>query len=141
MNSRYMRRQVIRIAMSVKEMNKMDVAKALDWSYPTTLKKLENPSKLTVTDAERLCDLIDLDIIKFISSEISTNIRELTGALNRIVSYSRIYNKPVLEILIPRLSNTLVLMGSSLILALVFAIPMGIWAAIRPRSHIDFIIN
>jgi hypothetical protein len=66
MNSRMMRRQVIRIAMSVKEMNKMDVAKALDWSYPTTLKKLENPSKLTVNDAEKLCDLIDLDIVKFI---------------------------------------------------------------------------
>ena len=48
-------------------MNKMQVAKALDWSYPTTLKKLENPSKLTVTDAERLCDLIDLDIVKFIN--------------------------------------------------------------------------
>ncbi len=29
----------------------------------------------------------------FISSEIKTNIRELTGALNRIASYSRIYNK------------------------------------------------
>tara|TARA_R100000329_G_C7455694_1_gene160472 strand:+ start:278 stop:487 length:210 start_codon:yes stop_codon:yes gene_type:complete len=66
MNSRQMRRQVIRIAMSVKEMNKMDIAKALSWSYPTTLKKIANPSKLTVDDAEKLCDLIDLDIIKFI---------------------------------------------------------------------------
>ena len=33
------------------------------------------------------------EIQKFISTEIKTNIRELTGALNRIVSYSRIYNK------------------------------------------------
>jgi len=30
---------------------------------------------------------------KFISQEIKTSIRELVGALNRIVSYSRIYNK------------------------------------------------
>jgi hypothetical protein len=44
----------------------MDVAKALDWSYPTTLKKIKNPSKLSVDDAERLCDLIELDIVKFI---------------------------------------------------------------------------
>jgi hypothetical protein len=66
MNSRQMRRQVIRIAMSVKEMNKMDISKALDWSYPTTLKKINNPSKLSVDDAERLCSLIDLDIVKFI---------------------------------------------------------------------------
>ena len=33
------------------------------------------------------------EIQKFICTEIKTNIRELTGALNRIVSYSRIYNK------------------------------------------------
>ena len=33
------------------------------------------------------------EVQKFISAEIKTNIRELTGALNRIISYSRIYNK------------------------------------------------
>jgi len=33
------------------------------------------------------------EIQKFISTEITSNIRELTGALNRIVSFSRIYNK------------------------------------------------
>ena len=36
---------------------------------------------------------ISEDILKFISQEIRTNIRELTGAINRIVSYSRVYNK------------------------------------------------
>jgi len=34
------------------------------------------------------------DVIqKFISSEITTSIRELVGAINRVVSFSRIYNK------------------------------------------------
>jgi len=33
------------------------------------------------------------EIQKFISSEITTSIRELVGAINRIVSFSRIYNK------------------------------------------------
>jgi len=33
------------------------------------------------------------EILKFISSEIKSNIRELVGALNRIVSYSKIYDK------------------------------------------------
>ena len=36
---------------------------------------------------------ISEEIQKFISSEIRTSIRELVGALNRIVSFSRIYNK------------------------------------------------
>ena len=33
------------------------------------------------------------EIQKFISLEIKTSIRELVGAINRIVSFSRIYNK------------------------------------------------
>ena len=36
---------------------------------------------------------INEEIQKFISNEIRTSIRELVGALNRIVSFSRIYNK------------------------------------------------
>ena len=49
------------------------------------------------------------EVQKFISSEIRTNIRELTGALNRIVSYSRIYNKtaslPEVKIILKDLLN------------------------------------
>ena len=37
--------------------------------------------------------IISEDIQKFLSSEIKTSIRELVGALNRIVSFTRIYNK------------------------------------------------
>ena len=36
---------------------------------------------------------ISEEIQKFISSEINTSVRELVGALNRIISFSRIYNK------------------------------------------------
>jgi len=36
---------------------------------------------------------ISEEIQKFISSEITTSIRELVGAINRAVSFSRIYNK------------------------------------------------
>ena len=47
---------------------------------------------------------IPSEVQKFISSEIKTSIRELIGALNRIFSYSRIYNK------IPNLSETKVIL-------------------------------
>jgi chromosomal replication initiator protein len=47
---------------------------------------------------------ISEEIIKFISLEIKSNIRELIGALNRIVSFSRIYNK------VPNLSETKVIL-------------------------------
>ena len=36
---------------------------------------------------------ISKEIKDFISSEITTSIRELVGAINRIISFSRIYNK------------------------------------------------
>ena len=38
---------------------------------------------------------IDLDIIYFIAENITTNIRELEGALVRIIAYSLIENKPI----------------------------------------------
>ena len=47
---------------------------------------------------------ISREIQDFISTEISTSIRELTGAINRVVSFSRIYNK------IPNLSETKVVL-------------------------------
>ena len=44
------------------------------------------------------------EIQNFISGKITTNVRELVGAINRIVSFSRIYNK------MPSLSETKVIL-------------------------------
>jgi peptide/nickel transport system permease protein len=55
--------------------------------------------------------------------------------------YSRLFAKPVLEVLGPRLLNSLVLMSISLLVALTIAIPAGIHAARRPGSWTDQAIN
>ena len=47
---------------------------------------------------------ISSEIQEFIATEITTSIRELIGAINRIVSFSRIYNK------VPNLSETKVIL-------------------------------
>ena len=47
---------------------------------------------------------ISEEINKFLSAEVKTSIRELVGALNRIVSFSRIYNKE------PTLSETRIIL-------------------------------
>tara|TARA_B100000073_G_scaffold342575_2_gene345865 strand:- start:340 stop:1125 length:786 start_codon:yes stop_codon:yes gene_type:complete len=47
---------------------------------------------------------ISEEVTKFICSEIKTSIRELVGALNRVVSFSRIYNK------VPNLSETRIIL-------------------------------
>ena len=44
------------------------------------------------------------EILKFICSEIKSNIREVIGALNRIISFSRIYNK------VPSLAETKIIL-------------------------------
>ena len=54
---------------------------------------------------------ISEEIQKFISAEITTSIRELVGAINRVVSFSRIYNK------IPNLSEVKVVLKDLLNLA------------------------
>ncbi|MDC1112460.1 chromosomal replication initiator protein DnaA [Candidatus Pelagibacter sp.] len=60
---------------------------------------LELRKKIVENKSEDLQNLysdqvkISDDIKDFISSEITTSIRELVGAVNRIVSFSRIYNK------------------------------------------------
>ncbi|MDA9682664.1 chromosomal replication initiator protein DnaA [Candidatus Pelagibacter sp.] len=45
--------------------------------------EIHDPNNIKIND----------DIIKFISTEVNTSIRELVGAFNRIVSFSRIYGK------------------------------------------------
>ena len=44
---------------------------------------IHDPNNIKISD----------DIIKFISTEVNTSIRELVGAFNRVVSFSRIYGK------------------------------------------------
>ncbi len=65
----------------------------------------------------------------------------LGSVLSGDFGYSRTYRRPVMDIMAPRLGNTLVLLGLSSVLAIVIAIPMGIFAAIRPRSWLDNGIN
>tara|TARA_B100000686_G_scaffold338433_1_gene410958 strand:- start:504 stop:1928 length:1425 start_codon:yes stop_codon:yes gene_type:complete len=48
--------------------------------------------------------VISNEIQKFICSEIKSSVRELVGALNRIVSFSRIYNR------VPNLSETRIIL-------------------------------
>ncbi len=56
--------------------------------------KLFYPNQINISD----------EIQKFISSEIRASIRELVGALNRVISFSRIYNRD------PSLSETKIIL-------------------------------
>ena len=62
-------------------------------------------------------------------------------ALHGNFGYSRTFSQPVLAVLWPRLINTFVLAGLAFVVAVAIALPLGIWAASRPRSRVDYLIN
>jgi peptide/nickel transport system permease protein len=64
-----------------------------------------------------------------------------TNALQGDLGWSRSFRRPVLEIMAPRLANTLLLMGSALTVALAIGLPLGIWAAARRGRLADQVIN
>jgi peptide/nickel transport system permease protein len=71
-------------------------------------------------------------------------VRYLEWAGNVIqgdLGYSRTYQKPVTEILLPRLGNTLILGVIALIVSVLVALPLGIWASLRQGTRTDYVIN
>jgi len=92
--------------------------------------------KITPEDAARLRTLYGLDRPIF---ERYGNW--LGAALSGDFGYSRLYARPVNEVLGPAIVNTVTLLGLSLGLALLIALPAGIVAAYRPYSRLDYTIN
>ncbi|MBK1696475.1 ABC transporter permease [Rhodovibrio salinarum] len=91
---------------------------------------------LTAADQQRLKALYGLD------QPLTTRYWNwLTAALQGDFGYSRLFAQPVLDVLWPRLGNTIVLIGCAFLLSLVIALPAGIAAATRPRSLLDNAVN
>jgi len=92
--------------------------------------------KITPEDAARLRELYGLD-----QPIIERYGNWLSAALRGDFGYSRLYARPVMEVLGPAIANTVTLLGLSLGLALLIALPAGIAAAYRPYSRLDYSIN
>ena len=63
------------------------------------------------------------------------------AAIGGDLGYSRLFSSPVTATLLPRLGNSLVLMGSSFVLAFALALGLGIAAARRPYGWFDRAVN
>jgi len=63
------------------------------------------------------------------------------AAVSGNLGYSRLFAEPVLATVLPRLVNSLLLMGSSFLLAFLLALILGIAAARRPNSRLDATVN
>ena len=102
---------------------------------PIDLMISSNPH-LTSADAARLKALYGLD-----RPLIERYLVWARAALSGDFGYSRLYLRPALETLAPRLVNTAILMGASLICAFCLALPLGIAAARKPGSAFDALVN
>src|SRR5476649_319911 len=94
-----------------------------------------NP-KMTSEDAKRLRALYGVD-----KPLIERYLAWAQQALSGNFGYSRSLNRPVLTILWPRLLNTFELAGFAFLISSAIALPLGVWAAARPRSRADYLIN
>ncbi|SKA22174.1 peptide/nickel transport system permease protein [Enhydrobacter aerosaccus] len=92
--------------------------------------------KMTSADAARLRAVYGID-----KPLLERYLAWAHQALLGNFGYSRSFNQPVLAVLWPRLLNTFELAGIALLVATSIALPLGIWAASRPRSRTDYVIN
>jgi peptide/nickel transport system permease protein len=102
---------------------------------PIDLMITANP-KLTAADIVRLKAVYGLD-----QPLVGRYFAWLRAVLQGDLGYSRLYSQPSIAILLPRLGNSALLMGTSFVLALAIGLPLGIVAARRPNSVLDQTIN
>ena len=102
---------------------------------PVELMIQSNP-KITSEDIARLRNLYGLDQ--------PTYKRYWTWASTLAsgdLGYSRTYRIPVSELLGEKLINTFALSMASLMLAILVALPLGVWTALRSGSRVDYAVN
>jgi peptide/nickel transport system permease protein len=92
--------------------------------------------RITSEDAARLRALYEVD-----KPLLQRYLAWAWQALHGNFGFSRSLGQPVLAIVGPRLVNTLGLAGLAFVISTAIALPLGMWAAARPRSAADYLIN
>ena len=74
MNERLQR--IIGYAMYENDLTKLELSEYMEMSYPTMLNKLKNPGTLKISEAERLCRILNLNLNEFLTNNISNENSE-----------------------------------------------------------------
>lgn len=97
---------------------------------------IQSDPNLTPEDAKRLKAIHGLD-----RPLIERYGAWLGNAVQGDFGYSRNHSQPAIDVLGSRVASTSLLLGLSLFLSLALAIPIGMYAALRPYSKTDYAIN
>jgi peptide/nickel transport system permease protein len=97
---------------------------------------IKSDPRLTPADAARLRAVYGLD-----KPLIERYLHWALAALSGDFGHSRLYVRPVLEVMPGFLLNTFNLMGLTFVISIAIAVPVGIYAALRQHSAGDYVIN
>ncbi|MDX1483471.1 MAG: ABC transporter permease [Alphaproteobacteria bacterium] len=97
---------------------------------------IQSDPRLTPADAARLRAVYGLD-----KPLVERYLNWATAALAGDFGNSRLYARPVLDVMPGFLLNTLNLMGLTFLISVALAVPVGIYAALRQHSPGDYVIN
>jgi peptide/nickel transport system permease protein len=99
---------------------------------PDPLTELKNNPRVSQADVQRITRIYGLD------RSLPERYLVWAGGLVRgDLGYSVKLQSPVSELIVPRVWPTVLLMGSSLILTVLVAIPFGVYSAIKKYSALD----
>ncbi len=97
---------------------------------------IQSDPNLTTADAKRLKAIHGLD-----RPLVERYAAWLGNAVQGDFGYSRNHSQAAIDVLRSRIASTSLLLGLSLFFSLALAIPIGIYAALRPYSKSDYAIN
>ena len=92
--------------------------------------------RMAPEDIERIRQSLGLD-----KPLVTQYVLWLKNVLQGDLGYSLIYHRPVLEMIGERIPATLGLMGASLLMAIVLAIPLGLLAGAFKHRWLDHLLN
>jgi DNA-binding Xre family transcriptional regulator len=67
MNTNEMRKELIEYTRNRKGITKKELAKLLEITYPTMLSKLNNPASLKLSEVDRICRVLRINLTEFLT--------------------------------------------------------------------------
>jgi DNA-binding Xre family transcriptional regulator len=61
-------KRIIGYAMYENDLTKLELSEYMEMSYPTMLNKLKNPGTLKISEADRLCRILNLNLNEFLTN-------------------------------------------------------------------------
>ena len=68
--------RIIGFAMYENDLTKLELSEYMEMSYPTMLNKLKDPGTLKISEAEKLCAILNLNLNELLTNNISNENSE-----------------------------------------------------------------